>query len=129
MDRTVVVTMVAVRVVQVAVDQVIDVIAMRHRLMAAAGTVDVILVMAATAVSRRTLGRVGRGYRQLVLLNHSRFLMVQVAIVQVIDVAFVDDARVTATRSVLMGMISVGWVRMTHGSAPSFWEVRGALGG
>jgi len=113
--RAVVVAVVAVRMVQVASDQVIDVIAVRHRLVATTGTVNVILVVAGTAVARRTLGRVGRVHRQSVLVDHAAtVLMVQMAVVQVIDVSLVDDSRMATLRAVLVRMVLVRWVRMAH---------------
>lgn len=54
--RTVVVAMIAMRVMKTAVDQVVDVIAMRHPLVPTAGAVDVARFMAAAA--RRALVRI-----------------------------------------------------------------------
>ncbi len=48
-----IVAVIAVRVVQMAFDQVIDVIAVRHRLVATTGAVVVGLVVAAAGVGRR----------------------------------------------------------------------------
>jgi hypothetical protein len=59
LDLAVVVAVVAVRVVQVAVHQVIDVVAVRHGLVAAARAVLVALVVLAAGVLRRA-GRAGR---------------------------------------------------------------------
>jgi len=96
---------VAVRVVQAAVDQVIDVVAVRHLLVAA------ILVLARTA-DRRTDGGVGAAHFHDVLVVMVVVRVVQVAIVQVIDVAIVVDARVTAV--FIVNMLVVGMDFMGH---------------
>lgn len=53
---TVVVAVVAVRVVQVAAHEVVDVVAMRDRLVAAAGTVLVVGVVLGAVVAGRAVG-------------------------------------------------------------------------
>ena len=57
-QRTVVVAVVAVRVMKVAADAVICVIAMRYGLVTAAGAVDVTRLMAATTMVRSAAVRV-----------------------------------------------------------------------
>ena len=52
--RSMVVAVIAVRVVEVAVDNVVDVIAVRDRLVATTGAVHVIFVVTSAAVSRCT---------------------------------------------------------------------------
>ena len=93
--------------VQVAIDKVIDVIAVRHRLVPAAGAMSVVVCVLAAVVLRRAAGRIGCVHSQRMLLNAVRRMMVEMAVVQVIDVAIVLDARVPATRAVLMVMIAV----------------------
>jgi len=83
----VVVAVVAVRVVQVALHQVIDVIAVRDRRVAAIRAVLVALVVVAAIVLGSAAGRVRRVDRQGVVFNFAAGLVVQVAVVQVIDVA------------------------------------------
>jgi hypothetical protein len=102
----VVVAVVAVGVVQVAIDEVIDVVAVRHRLMAAAGAVTVAVFVLAALVGN-TAARVGRVDRQGVLLDAVGGDVMQVAIVQVIDVAVVLDRRVTAVRAMLVVVVGV----------------------
>ena len=74
---------------QVAVHQVVGVVAMRHRFVAAAGAVPVSLLVSAAAVARGAGGRVLLRDRQLVLLDDLASYVVQVAVVQVIDVPLV----------------------------------------
>jgi hypothetical protein len=100
----VVVAVVAVRVMQVAVDQVIDVVAVRDGGVAAVGAVLMRFVMAAASVLGSAIGGIGYVDGEGVFLDFVRFDAVQVAVVQVIDVAVVDDAGVATTRAVLVGM-------------------------
>jgi hypothetical protein len=98
----VVVAVVAVRMVQVVVDQVVHVIPVRHGLMATIGAVLVALVMAATRMLRRARSRIRSGDRKGVLFDVVTLQVVQVAIVQVIDVAVVQNPGVAAARTVLV---------------------------
>jgi hypothetical protein len=54
-DRTVIVAVIAVRIVQVAVDEIVDVVPMWHRFVTAPGSVDMARLVAAAVVARRTL--------------------------------------------------------------------------
>ena len=61
--------MIAVGMVQMPVDQVVDMIAVGHRLMATARTMDMRLVVTATIVIRRARGRVALVDVNLVFIN------------------------------------------------------------
>jgi len=100
--------MVAMRMMQVALDAVIDVIAVRYRLMAAAGVVDMTRLMAATAVVRGAALGVAGGHIDDVLVDMTVMGMVEMTIVQVVDVTAVPYGRMTAARPVLMRVIGVG---------------------
>lgn len=102
-----VVAVAAVRVVKVALDQVIGVIAMRHHRMSAAGAVDVIGGVAGAAMVRRALGGVGRVDRDRVFIDVIAVDVVQVSIVEVVDVAGVLHREMAAVGTVNMVM---GWV-------------------
>jgi hypothetical protein len=97
-----VVAVVAMGMMQMAIDEVIDMIAMRHRLVAATGTVAVSLIMTAALM----LGGAGIGVRgrhlERVLFHAAAGGMMQMAIVEVIGVAIVLDGRVAARRPMLM---------------------------
>jgi hypothetical protein len=95
--------MVAVQVVQAAVDQVIKMIAMRHFLVTAT-------LMSAWARDRGAVIGVGRIYRQDVLLVMTFVGIVQAAIVQIIDVAVMPDAGVSTVFTVDMLMVLVNFV-------------------
>lgn len=89
-----------VRVVQVAVDQVVDMVAMRHGLVAATGAVNMVGSMAAAGVARRTERRIRRIAGDHMLVDVVAVDVVQVAIMQIVDVAIVPDRRVTAAGAV-----------------------------
>jgi exodeoxyribonuclease V alpha subunit len=115
--RAVVIAVTAVRVVQMPVHQVVDVIAVRDRLMAAARTVLVVTGMAAAVMGRSALGRVGCGDAQAMLLNPLGAHVVQVAVVQVVDVPVVPDGGMAAIGSVLV--IMLGMMGIGHGETSS----------
>ena len=107
LDRAVVVAVVAVRVVQVAIDEVIDVVAVRDRGVAAIRPVDVPSFVACAGVARGAVGGVSGGHREGVFLDGAVFLVVHVPVVQVIDVPLVDDADVPAGRAVFVRVVFV----------------------
>jgi hypothetical protein len=109
----VVVAVAVVRVVEMAVDQVIGVIAVRHAGMAAAGAMDVTGGVAGAPVVGRALGRIGRVDRDRAFVDVIAVDLVQVAVVQVVDVAGVLDREVAAVGAVNMIMGCVNGVR--HG--------------
>nr|WP_162657703.1 hypothetical protein [Tuwongella immobilis] len=102
-----VVAMVAVRVVQVTIDEVIDMVAMRHRRVTAIGAVNVIFSMAGAGMRGRATCGIGCRHRQGVLFHAAGGHVVQVAIVEIIHMAFVLDANVTAVRAMDMVMRAV----------------------
>jgi len=113
----VVVAVVAVREVQVAGHQVIRVVAVRHGFVAAARSMLVAFLVAAAVVSGRATGGIGVADREAVFLHAFTPRMVQVALVQVIHMAIMLDARVSAVGSVLMLVSGVG---AGHSASPSF---------
>ena len=100
----VVVTVVAVGMVQVTAHQVIGVIAVGNRLVPAARPVFVSLLVGAAVVVGRAGARVRVVDRQPVLLDAAGRCVVQMAVVQIIDVPIVTDAGVPAAGSVLVGV-------------------------
>ena len=102
-----VVAVVAVRVVQVPIDEVIDVVAMWHRFVTAAGAMDVSCFVAAAVVVGRAGVRVGGADGDAVFIDVVAVRVVQVAVVQVIDVAVVLDGGVAAARAVLVCVVGV----------------------
>jgi hypothetical protein len=96
----VVVAVVAVRTVQPAFDEVVAMVSVWHRLMAAVRPVLVVGGMAA-----RLLGaplRVGLVDREAMLVDVVLVRVMQAAVVQVVDVPFVPDRHVAAVAAVLV---------------------------
>ena len=98
-----VVAVVAMLVMQTAVDDVVNVIAVRYGFVAATFAVNV------AAVNRMAAVRVGFIDAQSMLVVVAVVLMVQVAVVQIIDVAFVFDGSVAAVCAVNVVMMFVGF--------------------
>ena len=112
-----IVAVVAVHVLKVTVDQVVDVIPMRNGLVTAAWPVDMVRVMPTAAVVRRAVSRVGRRDRDHVLIDVIPVRMMQVTIVEVIDVPFVNDGLVAATGAVDVVVRLMG-LTIRHRSSP-----------
>jgi len=105
--RAVEVAVRTVRVVQVPVDEVVDVIAVRHGGVATACAVHVAGLVPAAAVVRGALGRVLGAHGERVLLDGLAVLVVQMAVVQIVDVAVVSDAGVAAAAAVRVRVMGV----------------------
>ena len=99
-QRAVVVAMIAVRMLQMAADQVIDVVAVRHRFVPAAGPMHMTGAMAGTVVLRRAAVRIGGADGDHVLVDMVAMHVVQMAVVQEIDVPVVLDPGVSAVFAV-----------------------------
>jgi hypothetical protein len=111
----VVVTVAAVRVVQVAVDEVVDVVTVRDGRVAASGAVNVGGVVGAAGVSRGAGGRIPAADRQGVLFHRAAGLMVEVPVVQVVDMPLMLNGNMTAVRTVFVIM---RMVLMAHDESP-----------
>ena len=97
--------MISVLVMQTAVDDVVDVIAVRYSFVAATFAVNV----AVAGVNRMAAVRVGFIDAQGMFVVVAVVLMMQVAVVQIIDVAFVFDGSVAAVCAVNVVMMFVGF--------------------
>ena len=95
-DRTVIVAMAAVRMVEMAVDEIINMIAMRHALVTAARTVHVSALMPLARVIGRAIRPILAAAFQHMLINVIAVHMMQVTIVQIVGVPVVLDRGVTA---------------------------------
>jgi hypothetical protein len=97
---TMIVAMVAVRMVELAVDQVVDVIAVRHRLVAAAGSMFVRRIMPSLVAKMVTPIRIQLAYGKDVFLNRVALLMVKMTILQEVDVPIMFNRRMSAAGTV-----------------------------
>ncbi len=107
LQRPMVVTMVAMLVVQTPIHQVVDVVAMRHGLMPATGTVDVAGVVSGAALATRAAVRIALADLDHVLVHVIDVRMMQMAIMQVIHMTVVAHGGVAAIRPVLMVVMLV----------------------
>jgi hypothetical protein len=111
-----VVAMVAVGEVQVAIDEVADVVAVRYGLVSASRSVDVAFLMSGTGV----IGCAAHGVRRAdvddVLVDVAVVHMMQVPIVDVVDMVAVTDGCVAASRAMDVGVIGMlGVSALAHG--------------
>ena len=110
-----VIAVIAVGVVQMAVDQKIEVIAMRNFLMPAVRTVYMLLVVAAAMMIGRAPRRILGSHRKHMLDDRAVGIeMVQMTVVQVIDVPFMVYRSVAAACAVLMIVMAVHFSVMRH---------------
>lgn len=102
-----VVAMVSVRVVQVTIDQIVNVVAMRNRLVSAAGTMDMVGLMARAAVNGRAAIGILLAHLDDMLVDVIAMRMMQMAVVQVVNMIPMPNGDVAAVGAVLMVMIGV----------------------
>lgn len=113
---SVIVAVVAIRVVQVTVDQIVDVISVRNCLMTAVGPMLVLWAVPVTDVTVRTVGRICGAYFELMLVDVAIVKRVEMSIMQVVGVVVVNDRSVAAILAMLMGVVLVDLVLSRHGS-------------
>lgn len=94
----------AVRMVQMAFHQIVDMIAMGHRLVSAIGSMDVSRLMAGAAVIRRAGIRIGLRNLDLMLVDVIAMRMVQVPIVKIVDMVAMPQSDMAAPRTMRVCM-------------------------
>lgn len=109
-----VVAVVAVRMVEVAIDQVVDVVAVRNGRMAAVGPMHMAFLVPAAVMGGSAAIGVGGIDLENVLIDVTGVRMVQVAIVQIIHMSVVLDSQVAAARAVLVVVVRVN-LAVAHG--------------
>lgn len=109
-----IVAVITVLVVQVAGDQVVDVISVRNRRVAALRVVLVRLLVLAAIVPRRAAAGITAAHADLMLFHAAVVDMMQVTVVQIIDVAVVADRGVSAIGAVSVRMLRVDVVFGSH---------------
>ena len=107
-----IVAVVVVGMVEVVADQVVDVVAVRHRLVTASGAVGMPGFVSRTGkgVFRSAVLGVHAANLDCVLVDVVLVRVMQVAVVQVVHVVFVAHGLVPAVRTVLMRMVLVNLV-------------------
>ncbi|SDA19063.1 hypothetical protein SAMN05216315_11132 [Nitrosospira sp. Nsp18] len=123
----VIIAMVVMRVMEVAIDKIVHVIAMRHGFMAAVRSMYMFLRMARALMFRRTAFRIGRGYVYHMLIEMVAVRVMQMPVMQVIDMPVVHDTCVAAFGSMRMSMIFMLWQdTISHFAALLQKEIRSA---
>lgn len=102
MQGSVVVAMGSMSEVQMTAYQIIDMVAVRHSFVAAAGSVAVIGIVAAAGVGRRAGSGVLTGDVESMLIDMVAMQVVQMSVVQIIGVAVMGDGLMPAVGSMLM---------------------------
>jgi hypothetical protein len=99
-----VITMRAMSEMQVARDQIIDMISVRHRLMSAVDAVPMSGLMPITAMVRCALSGVGRRDVEPMFIDMIAMDVVQVSVVQIILMVAVTNGLMAALGAMFVGM-------------------------
>jgi hypothetical protein len=99
--------MALVRMVQVTLHEVIGMAAVRNCLVSASRAMSVLAVVLAACVIGGAGGRIRAAFGQLMLVNVPLMLAVKMSFVHIIDMIFVFDRRVPASRTMGMRMLVV----------------------
>jgi hypothetical protein len=104
------------RVMQMTIDQIVRMVTVRDSLMATARPMAVRCVMSAATMIGCTTVWIRGAYRKHVLIHMIFVRMMQMAIMQIVDVAIVTNSGVAAAGSVLMRVIRVNrMIVRSHG--------------
>ena len=115
-----IIAVIAVNVMQMTRNQVVDMIAVGNRLVSATYAMLVALLMAIANVIGSTTCRVGTGGLDHVFINMAFMQEMQVSVVQVIDVAVVLHSDMSAVGTMLVSMLLVDGVRLCRQKYISF---------
>jgi hypothetical protein len=118
-DGTVIVAVAPVRVMQMAIDDVVGVIAVGDRVVAAVSAVLMSVVVLTAVVRRRARGRVRAADGEGVLVDVIAVDVMKMAVVKEVMMAIVLDRLVAAARAVGVGVLVVRLVFGAHGLGPS----------
>jgi hypothetical protein len=99
-QRTVVVAVVAVRIVQVPAHQIIYVVAVRRALVSAIGSMGVLAAVGFAVMLRCAVGRVRVAYGNKMFINVVGVDVMQMAVMEVVDVPVMTDLHVAADSTV-----------------------------
>lgn len=105
-----IVAVVAVRMVQVALDEVVHVVAVRHSFVAAARAMLVVGGMGLAVVVRSACVGILRAHFDRMLVIVALVGVMEVAVVQIVDVTVVFDSGVPAAGAVDMFMVLMDYM-------------------
>jgi hypothetical protein len=109
------------RMMQVAINQIVHMVAMRHRFMAASGSMLVVCIVTSATMLRSALVGIGRADLDDMLIDMVAMHVMEMPVVEVVDMAVMQDGRMTAIRTMNMQMIGMLGVRACrHGMPPRF---------
>jgi hypothetical protein len=103
----VIVAVIPMGMMQMSVDQVVDVVAVRYRLVTASWTVHVTRVVPTALVLRRAPIGIGRRHLYAVLVDVVAMHMMQMAVVEVVHVVAMANGCMPAAGTVLVRVIDV----------------------
>ncbi len=112
-----VVAVTLVRMVQVALHKIVDMVAVRHGLMATVCTMRMLGIMAVAYMAIGAVVRVGRCHVKFVLVDVTFVRVMHVAVVQKVCMVIVLDGRVSAVFAMLVGVIRVDGMFAGHGNS------------
>jgi hypothetical protein len=118
LQLAVIIAMVVVRVMQVILDQVINVISMWNSLVAAVRAMNVILVVSQTVVVGSAGRRIGTAHLNLVLVDMIALNTVQMAVVKIVNMAIVLHRCMTAGRTMSVVVAFVCCAGLIHRISP-----------
>ena len=105
-----IVTVSLMGMMQMALDEIVGMVAVRNCLMSASGGVVVFVVMRAAGMAGAAARGIGTALRQRMLIHMAFVKMVQMAVVQIVDVPFMLHRGMSTARAVRMGMLIVSVV-------------------
>ncbi|MBA4142462.1 MAG: hypothetical protein H0X43_05510 [Nitrosospira sp.] len=105
--RAMIIAMAVMRVMEMAIDQIIEMVAMRYCFMSAPSSMNMFRGVARAFMPRGTVFRVERRYANHVFIYVTVVRMMQMAIVQVVDMTIVLYAGMATVRAMWMSMIFV----------------------
>lgn len=97
----------AMGMVEVPGNQIVHMVAVRHRFMSAVRTVNVVRGVAGAFVARRTVVGIGSAHGNRMLIVVVAMMVVQVAIVQKINMVFMNNTGVAAARTVNVHVVGI----------------------
>lgn len=112
-----VITMRAMGEVQMAGDQIINMVSVRHCLMSAVRAMAMSGLMPLAAMGRRASSRVLRGDVELMFIDMVTMRMMKMSVMEIIGVTIMDNGRMSAVRFMLMTMLLMNGV-VTHCGTP-----------
>lgn len=125
-----VVTMVAMGMVQMPINQVVGVVAVRHGFVSATRPMHMARFVSRATMIGRAAVRIGRRNFERVLVDMITVDMVKVTVMQIIDVPVMLHGRVAAGRAMLVRMVGmVRCIAVGHRRLHRFVRVSGRIAG